>query len=98
MVNFELVNIAMDIVLIFLAFWMVWAGNRLGGVVGQSMGLVTVGAVVLGFAHLSETILFEVVKIDAAMGEFIHRIIILTAFVFLTLGLSAAGKMLSAKS
>lgn len=94
MLGFDLINFVMDFVLLLLAFWMVWAARGLGGVVGQSMNLVTAGAVILGLAHLSETILFEFFHIEAAFGEFIHRLVILLGFVFLTLGLNSATKII----
>ncbi|HKJ53958.1 MAG TPA: hypothetical protein VKB27_20870 [Gammaproteobacteria bacterium] len=87
----------MDFLLLAIAFWMVVVARGLGGVVGKSMGLVTVGAVVLGLAHLSETVLFEYAHVAADAGEVIHRVIILLGFVFLTLGLGAATKVLKKK-
>ena len=88
----------MDFILLAIAFWMVFAARGLGGVMGKSMGLVTVGAVILGFAHLSETVLFEYGHVPAEPGEIIHRVIILAGFVFLTLGLGAATRVLKKKS
>ena len=94
---FEIVTVSMDFILLAIAFWMVIAARGLGGVVGKSMGLITVGAVILGLAHLSETILFEYAHVPAEPGEVIHRVIILVGFVFLTLGLGAATKVLKRK-
>ncbi len=94
MIELESVNITMDFVLLLLAFWMVWAARGLGGVIGRSMGYVKTGAVVLGLAHLSETLFFEVLHIEVALGEFVHRVIILVGFILLTLGLSAASKII----
>ena len=93
----EIVNVSMDFILLAIAFWMVIAARGLGGVVGKSMGLVTIGAVVLGLAHLLETVLFEFADIGAAPGEVIHRVVILVGFLFLTLGLSAATRVLKKK-
>lgn len=94
----EIVNVSMDFILLAIAFWMVIAARGLGGVVGKSMGLVTVGAVILGFAHLLETLLFEFAHVEAGPGEVIHRVVILIGFVFLTLGLGAATRVLKKKS
>ena len=94
---YEIITVSMDFILLAIAFWMVIAASGLGGVVGKSMGLITIGAVVLGLAHLSETVLFEFAHVDADAGEIIHRVIILVGFVFLTLGLGAVTKVLKKK-
>jgi hypothetical protein len=48
---------------------------------------VSAGAVVLGFAHLVETVLFEVFHVGTEANELIHRIIILVGFLFIANGL-----------
>ncbi len=92
----ELVNFGFDLILIGVAFWMIFVVREsgLGGVMGNTLTFITVGAAVLGLAHLVETITFEVFKLqDIALGEFIHRAIVLTGFVFLILGFQGLGKL-----
>ena len=82
-------NLLFDMVLIVASIWMVRVARSsgLGGAVGNGLQLITFGAIVLGMAHLSETLTFEVFHLkDLALGEFLHRIIILAGFVLLTLG------------
>jgi hypothetical protein len=92
----EFANIAFDFVLIGVAVWMIVVvrGSGLGGVMGSTLTNITIGAVVLGIAHLTETITFEVLKLqDVPLGEFIHRTIVLTGFVFLILGIQGLSKL-----
>jgi hypothetical protein len=94
--NMEMVNLGFDLLLVGVAMWMIMVvrDSGLGGVMGSTLNLITVGAIVLGAAHLIETILFNVVKFqDLAAGEFIHRVIVLTGFVFLILGIQGLGKL-----
>ena len=85
----EKINFLFDVVLILCSLWMVMVvrGSGLGGAVGNGLQLITFGAIVLGMAHLSETLTFEVFHLqNMALGEFLHRIIIVAGFVLLTLG------------
>lgn len=94
---YETINLGFDFVLIFTALWMIFTvrGVGLGGVVGKTLSLITIGAVVLGVAHLLETVTFEVMKMDAGLVEFIHRTVILVGFVLLTIGFSGLAKLKS---
>jgi hypothetical protein len=92
----ETINLGFDFVLIGVAFWMIMVVRQsgLGGVMGNTLSFITIGAVVLGMAHLIETLTFQVFKLqDVAFGEFLHRIIVLTGFVFLILGIQGLGKL-----
>ena len=92
----EIVNVAFDFVLIGVAIWMIVVvrGSGLGGVMGNTLTNITIGAIVLGVAHLTETLTFEVINLqDIALGEFIHRVIVLTGFVFLILGIQGLSKL-----
>ena len=50
------------------------------------------GAIVLGFAHLIETVLFEVFSVGTEANELAHRVIILVGFLFIANGLRQLGK------
>ena len=58
----------------------------LGGIIGSAAALFSFSALVLGFAHLVETITFRVVHLDANTVEFIHRLIVLVGFTVLIAG------------
>lgn len=83
------ISYALDFVLIAAGFWMANTARHLQmrGAVGSTLKQVSVGAVVLGFAHLIETVLFEVFDVGTEANELIHRIIILAGFLFIANGL-----------
>ena len=89
------INIIFDFVLIAAAVWMVIVvkNSGLGGVVGSALSSISMGAIVLGLAHVTETITFEVFQMDAVLVEFIHRTIILIAFILLIRGFQGLGKL-----
>ena len=85
----ETVNLAFDFILLFAAIWMIVIVKKSGlaGVVGSTLSLITIGALILGIAHMAETITFEVFKLeDVALGEFIHRLVVFAGFFFLIIG------------
>ena len=82
----EIVIITLDYILIGVAVWTIFAVRGLGGDVGKAFGLMMWGMIFLGLAHISETLTFELLKWDVTVVEFLHRLIVLTGFVFLTLG------------
>jgi hypothetical protein len=94
--NFELINTVMDIVLLLVSFWMAYTARKInmGGAVGKTISMVVYGAVVLGLAHLAETILSNMFNIPNDMNELIHRCIVLAGFLLLTFGLSSLGNSL----
>ncbi|WP_302175693.1 hypothetical protein [uncultured Hydrogenophaga sp.] len=86
---FHFVSYALDFVLIAAGFWMAQTARRMQmkGTVGSTLKQVSAGAVVLGFAHLIETVLFEVFGVGVEANELIHRVIILVGFLFIANGL-----------
>lgn len=80
---------ALDFILIAAGFWMANTARQMQmrGAVGSTLRQVSTGAVVLGFAHLIETILFEVFQVGSEVNELIHRVIILVGFLFIANGL-----------
>jgi hypothetical protein len=90
----ELVNGIFDVILVLTSFWMAYIARKMkiGGAVGATVTLVATGAIVLGFAHLLETVIMSVFAIQNELNEFIHRCIILVGFLLLTIGLSSLAK------
>ena len=89
--DFAPIKMVLDFVLIAAAFWMVVAVRGLGGIVGKSLNTVTIGAVILGMAHLlSTTFKMMVPNTDRLIGTgfepMIHRLIVLVGFVVLAAG------------
>lgn len=91
----ELINTVLDFVLIFVAIWMIYTARTsgLGGVIGSTLHLITLGALVLGLAHFIETVTVEYLEWNIALVELVHRILILCGFVFLVQGFKGLGKM-----
>ncbi len=90
----ELVNGIFDVVLVLTSLWMAYIARKMkvGGAVGATVTLVATGAIVLGFAHLLETVIMTVFAIQNELNELIHRCIILVGFLLLTIGLSSLAK------
>lgn len=79
----------LDFILIAAGFWMANTARQMQmrGAVGATLKQVSVGAIVLGFAHLIETVLFEVFSVGIEANELAHRVIILVGFLFIANGL-----------
>lgn len=88
----KLIHVAsfgLDLILIGAGLWMAFTARRLQmrGVVGATIAQVSTGSIILGFAHLIETLMFELMDLPTEVNELIHRIIILIGFIFITNGL-----------
>ncbi len=85
----HLASYTLDFVLIAAGFWMANTARQMQmrGAVGSTLRQVSIGAVVLGFAHLIETVLFEVFDVGTEANELVHRVIILIGFLFIANGL-----------
>jgi hypothetical protein len=86
--NVSTINLIMDVVLVLASIWMVLVVRGIGGIVGRSLTLIVLGAIVLGIAHLVATFAgpgrLEV--FDGPTNNFVHRIIVLLGFVLLVFG------------
>jgi len=86
----QFINHALDFVLIAAAVWMAVtvAKLRLGGALSSSVNRVVIGALILGFAHMVETIALQY-GMEEHLNELIHRGIILLGFSALILGVQS---------
>jgi len=83
------VNGLLDVILIAAAIWMVITVRGLGGIIGAGLNLITIGAVILGFAHLISTVIKSIWGPDvlpATTEALIHRLIVLVGFIVLVWG------------
>jgi hypothetical protein len=81
------VNTVFDVILILAAIWMVIVVRGLGGIIGRGLNWITIGALVLGIAHLLDTLLRAVpLGWDGPTYSFVHRIVVLAGFVVLIVG------------
>ena len=81
-------NIAliMDIILVIAAFAAYLARPRIGGQLARGMRSLTTGLLVLGFAHLIETVFFMTSLVDRPLNEVIHRLLVAAGFIFVIVG------------
>lgn len=84
--NYATVNLILDIVLVIASLWMLISVRGLGGIVGKTLYLITIGAIILGFAHLIATAASSLLGWDAAFNNFVHRLIVLLGFILVALG------------
>ncbi len=82
----EHVNLILDLALLAMATWMTSIVIGYGGFIGKAFNLIGWGVVILGMAHLLETVMFRAFGVDTVMVEFIHRLVILAGFVLITKG------------
>jgi len=83
----QTVNTVFDVVLILAAIWMVIVVRGLGGVIGRGLNWITIGALVLGIAHLLDTVLRALpLGWDGPTYSFAHRIVVLVGFLVLIVG------------
>lgn len=86
--NLSIVNLIFDFILVAASIWMVLAIRGIGGLVGRSLSLIVIGAIVLGFAHLIATFAgperFNL--FDGPTNNVVHRVIVLAGFVLLAFG------------
>jgi hypothetical protein len=80
------ISLSMDIVLILMAVGIVLYMRGMGGIIGKSLGTMTAGIVILGLAHILETLTYEVFRWDTDFVEVTHRIVVMLGFAFVFLG------------
>ena len=83
----------LDYVLIGAAIWAIFVARGMGGLIGRAFGFMMWGMILLGIAHISETITFEMLKWDIDLVELVHRLIVLAGFVLLIMGFSQIPKI-----
>lgn len=79
-------NLALNLVLIGISFWMVTIVRGIGGVVGRSMNLITAGAIITGLAHFIATYQKFITPDLGTYFGVIHRVIVLLGFILLAAG------------
>src|ERR1041384_5838237 len=80
------INVILDFVLVAASIWMVIAVRGVGGLVGRTLNLIVIGAIILGVAHLLATFGTSILHIEGTLNNLIHRVIVLVGFVFLIIG------------
>ena len=82
----ETIAFVLDILLVIAAIVAYLARPRIGGQLARGLQTLMTGILVLGFAHLIETLLFILFNIDTSFNEVIHRLLVATGFIFVIVG------------
>ena len=82
----ELVSFILDVFLVIAAVVAYLARPRIGGQLAKGLQTLLVGVVVLGLAHMVETVLFAMFNVDRQINEILHRLLIGAGFVFVIWG------------
>jgi len=83
----EFISLALDVLLVFAAVIAYLTRPRIGGELAKGLRVLLVGVMILGFAHLFETIVFMIFPgIDTQLNEVIHRLLNGVGFGFIVLG------------
>jgi hypothetical protein len=85
----HMASFGLDFILIGAGLWMAFTARRLQmrGVVGATIAQVAAGSIILGFAHLIETLMFQLLDSPVEVNELVHRVINLVGFIFIANGL-----------
>ena len=82
----ETIAFVLDVFLIIAAVVAYLARPRIGGQLAKGLQTLMIGIMMLGFAHLSETLLFVVFSIERPLNEIIHRLLVASGFIFVIIG------------
>jgi hypothetical protein len=86
MPSLEWISFALDVLLVVAGLAAYLARPRIGGQMAQGLRVLLVGVVVLGFAHLLETLLFTLFHVAQDWNEIAHRLIVGSGFVLVIIG------------
>ena len=82
----QIVSLILDVLLVVAAVIAYLARPQIGGTLAKGLRILLIGVMVLGLAHLVETILFAVLHLSQDANEVIHRLLVGTGFVFVIWG------------
>jgi len=82
----QIASLILDVLLVVAAVIAYLARPQIGGTLAKGLRILLIGVMVLGLAHLIETILFAVLQVGQDANEVIHRLLVGTGFVFVIWG------------
>jgi hypothetical protein len=88
----ETISLVLDIILVIAAVAAYLARPRIGGELVRGMQLLTIGILILGLAHLIETMLFVLFNIGTEFNEIVHRLLVAGGFIFVIAGFNRMRK------
>ena len=88
----ETIAFVLDILLVIAAIAAYLARPRIGGELAKGLRTLTTGVLVLGLAHMIETLFFVLFNVGTPLNEVIHRILVGTGFIFVIMGFNRMRK------
>jgi hypothetical protein len=82
----ETIAFVLDIFLVIAAIAAYLARPRIGGQLAKGLQILMIGILVLGLAHLIETLLFSLFYVDRPLNEVVHRLLVGLGFIFVIIG------------
>jgi glucose dehydrogenase len=82
----DVVSFILDVLLVAAAVVSYVARPRIGGQLARGLRILMAGVMVLGLAHLVETVLFSVFNVGLEFNEIAHRLLVVFGFVLIILG------------
>ena len=82
----EIISFGLDVILVMAAIAAYLTRPRIGGQLAKGLQILMIGILVLGFAHMTETLLFALFSITTPLNELIHRLFIVNGFIFVIIG------------
>ena len=82
----DTVAFVLDIFLVIAAIAAYLARPRIGGQLAKGLQILMIGILVLGLAHLTETLFFSLFYVERPLNEVIHRLLVAVGFIFVILG------------
>ena len=88
----ETISFLLDILLVIAAVAAYLSRPRIGGQLVKGLQVLMLGIMVLGFAHLVETLLFALTIVGTSLNEIIHRLLVAIGFLFVIVGFNRMRK------
>ncbi len=82
----ETIAFFLDIFLVVAAITAYLARPQIGGQLAKGLQILMIGILVLGLAHLTETLFFTLFNVDRPLNEVIHRLLVASGFIFVIAG------------
>lgn len=82
----ETISFILDILLVIAAIAAYLTRPRIGGELARGLRTLLIGIMILGLAHMVETLLFVLFNVGAPLNEVIHRLLVVTGFAFVIAG------------
>lgn len=80
------ISLFLDGLLVAAALVTYLARPRIGGQLAKGLRIILIGVMILGLAHLVETVLLETGVVSLDVNEVIHRALVVTGYVFVIAG------------